>query len=76
MLSHSFQPSHLQKLPRASAWHFSTLTPDTFPLHRHLPPRAKESRSTATEKAQKLLELTAQPWNFPLNRLAQRKAIM
>lgn len=72
MLSHRFQPSHLQKLLTASAQHFSTLTPDTFPLHR---PRKAEG-STATGKAQKLLQLIAHPWNSPLNRLTQRKAIM
>lgn len=44
MFSHRFQHSHLQKPPTASAQHFSTLTPDTFPLHRHLPPQAQESR--------------------------------
>lgn len=70
----SAQP--LAKLPTASAWHFSTLAPDTFPLQRLLHRPWKAEGSTAIGKAQKLLELIAQPWNSPLDRLTQRKAIM
>lgn len=71
MLSHRFQPSHLQKLCTASAWHFSTLTPDTFPL------QAQESRRKHSHReSSEAFKLIAHPWKSPLNRLAQRNAIM